>query len=246
MRAIILVAGASRRMGSITDTTHKTLLDVGGKPILHRMMTSLEEVGIHDGVFVYGYMGDKVREYVEQQFPEWSCEWIENPDYAETNTAYSVRLTREAVLARDEDVLLLNGDVVLDARPLERTLEANGSTALAVRYGEMGEEEVKVRLDDTNRIIEIGKHMPPEDTVGESVGINRLGSDIQEVLYDTLQRRIDHENGAMEFYEAAFNDMIQRGYRFDVADVTDVPVMEIDTPEDYEEVKKAVVNRLNT
>ena len=34
MNAIILVAGVARRLAPLTDTTHKALLPVGGRPIL--------------------------------------------------------------------------------------------------------------------------------------------------------------------------------------------------------------------
>ena len=38
MNALILIAGVARRLAPLTDTTHKALLPVGGRPILGRML----------------------------------------------------------------------------------------------------------------------------------------------------------------------------------------------------------------
>ena len=41
MKAVILVAGVARRLAPISDTTHKALLEVGGRSLLDRMLDAL-------------------------------------------------------------------------------------------------------------------------------------------------------------------------------------------------------------
>ncbi len=244
MTGLILVAGNSRRMGELTAYRHKTMLKVKSQPILHHMLTALVHEGINKVCFVCGYRQEELKQYVADNFSDLEVIWIENPVYAETNTAYSVWLTRDTLENAGDDVLLINGDVVLDHHAIHTTLVADGDTVLAVRRDRVAEEEVKVRLDDQERIIEIGKHLVPAESAGESVGINRLSTSLLPKLYDTFEDRIQNGNGKREFYEASFDALIQKGEVFTIADVTNDPVMEVDTPEDYEEVCKSIAPRL--
>ena len=60
MKAIILAAGIGRRMLPLTDDCHKTLLEVGGRTILGRILDGLEANGITEVYIVTGYRSDKV------------------------------------------------------------------------------------------------------------------------------------------------------------------------------------------
>ena len=244
MRAMILVAGCARRMGELTKTCHKSLLMVGDKPILSWLLDALVAENINDFIFIGGYRKEDLISFVDREYPECKVSWVENPDYSTTNTAYSVLLGKGVVLMDQQDLLLINGDVVFDRRAIAITLAAEGNNVLAVRGGQVDDEEVKVTLDDAKIITEIGKHIPYETAAGESVGINRLSTSILPELFDVIKRRCDEGAGKSEFYEAAFNELVQNGAIFNIADVTDVPVMEIDTPEDYAQVNEKVLPRL--
>ena len=50
--------------------------------------------------------------------------------------------------------------------------------------------------------------------------------------------------GRKEFYEHAFNELVYHGETFTTADVTELPVIEIDTPEDYETARSQFASRL--
>lgn len=230
-------------MGSLTDGSHKTLLPIGDRPILDWMLQSLTANELTDVTFVCGYNQHLLRDHVAKEHPSIRATWIENDVYDQTNTAYSLFLARETLLASGEDMLLLNGDVVLDHRAISATLEAKGANALATQFDRVGAEEVKVRMQD-ERIAEIGKHLTPQEAAGESVGINRISAESLPELFNTIDRRIREGEGRREFYEHAFNDMIQRGADFRTADVTSLPVMEVDTPEDYETVREEIAPRL--
>jgi len=244
MKALILVAGQSVRMGDLTTETHKTLLPVGDRPILSWMLQALKNNGINRVLFTCGYLRDRLEKWVNVRFPELEVSWIENPDYATTNTAYSVWLARDAVFEDEQDLLLINGDVVLDRRAIAATLEAEGKNVLATRFDRVAAEEVKLRLDGNGVVTEIGKHLVPTEAAGESVGINRLSRPFLELLFPTLEHRIEHGEGRREFYEQAFNELVGKGQIFRTADVTQLPVIEVDTPEDYEAAKEQFATRL--
>lgn len=208
------------------------------------MLQALQSNGINRVLFTCGYRRDLLENWVADNFPDLDVTWIENPDFATTNTGYSVWLTREHALADEEDLLLINGDVVLDRRVIAATLAAKGQNVLATRFDRVAAEEVKVHLDSNGVITEIGKHLVPEDAAGESVGINRLSRPLLEKLFPTLENRIMNGEGRKEFYEHAFNELVYHGETFTTADVTELPVIEIDTPEDYETARSQFASRL--
>ncbi len=65
MRAttIILAAGQGNRLKPLTENTPKCLLKVGGLPILHRQIESLQKHGIKDIIIVVGFMSEMVKNF---------------------------------------------------------------------------------------------------------------------------------------------------------------------------------------
>ncbi len=66
--AIIPVAGTGTRLKPHTYTYPKVLLTVGDKPILGHIIDKLIESGFKDICFVTGYLGEKVKEYVDLNY----------------------------------------------------------------------------------------------------------------------------------------------------------------------------------
>jgi glucose-1-phosphate thymidylyltransferase len=70
MKAIIPVAGAGTNLRPHTYTQPKPLIPVAGKPIIAFIIDQLQVAGVSEFVFVIGYMGEKIRHYVEQNYPD--------------------------------------------------------------------------------------------------------------------------------------------------------------------------------
>ena len=68
MKAIIPVAGIGTRLRPHTHTQPKALIPIAGKPILAHITDSLIEAGINDFVFIIGYLGDKIEQYVLEHY----------------------------------------------------------------------------------------------------------------------------------------------------------------------------------
>ena len=51
-------------------------MPVAGKPIIRFIVDKLVEAGMTDFVFVIGYLGDKVRDYIEQTYPDLQTEFV--------------------------------------------------------------------------------------------------------------------------------------------------------------------------
>lgn len=114
MKAIILAAGAGSRLGPLTQDRPKPLVEVAGKPILDRMLEQLARSGVRSICIVVGYLEDQIRQRVAERFPELDVSFVSNSRYASTNNIHSLKLAFDAAPA-DEDILLLEADLLLDA-----------------------------------------------------------------------------------------------------------------------------------
>ncbi len=77
MRAIIPVAGIGSRLKPHTHTVPKVLLNVGGKPILGHILDKLTAEGITKATFIYGHLGEMIKDYVRVNYRDIDSEFVE-------------------------------------------------------------------------------------------------------------------------------------------------------------------------
>lgn len=238
MKAIILNAGKGGRLGNLTDDRPKCLVEVGGRPILDFQLDALRAAGVLDLVMVVGYRQEMIRKYL-RHYPEFSVTWIENPDYAVTNTAYSLCLARHTMT---DDILYCNGDVLFHPELLRRLVASPAACPMAVERKRCGEEEVKVMVDGT-RIVAIGKELSPGIAFGEFIGVARFSSEIFELFRQTLEEVVIRDRLVNDYFERAIERMLGKAI-FTTLDSTDLPCIEIDFPEDLERASREIVPRI--
>src|SRR5205809_608870 len=111
MKVIIPVAGLGSKLRPHTHTQPKALVPVAGKPILAHIIDKLIEAGLHEFIFITGYLGDKIEEYIRENYPDIKKSFIlQEP---REGTAHAVRLTRELIGENDELIIAL-GDTIFD------------------------------------------------------------------------------------------------------------------------------------
>ncbi len=71
------MAGAGTRLRPLTYTQPKVLISVAGKPILSFIIDELAENGITDFVFVIGYLGEKIKEFVDKNYPHINAKFVQ-------------------------------------------------------------------------------------------------------------------------------------------------------------------------
>ncbi len=230
MKAVILAAGCATRLRPYSDDTPKTLLPVAGVPILRRTLTSLLRAGFDQFVIGTGYLEHMVRDAVASWFPSLDVTFVSNPDFRTTNNAYSLWLCREA--CANDGFILLDGDVVFDLAVVEELVD-RGPDCLAVRsVGGLGLEEVKVTADRQDRVLAIGKHVPVRSAMGESVGIELFSAATSRRLFDALHSRVHDQGLVNEYYEAAFQQILDEGVTLYGVDIGSKYASEIDTIDD--------------
>lgn len=230
MKAIILAAGIASRLRPLTDFTPKCLLQVGNKNILSLTIDNLLANHIKDVVIVTGYREQQIKDFVEEAYSQLHVDYIYNPVYDSTNNIYSLWLAKD--FFKEEEMLLMDSDIIFDAEILSKLLSSVHENCLALKKHAVQEEEIKLKVTDKGRILEIGKVVIPSEAIGESIGIEKFGSTFVKKLYKLLDHKMLIEKNVNQFYEAAFQELIDQGEDIYVVDVTENKCMEIDTAED--------------
>jgi choline kinase len=238
MKALILAAGIASRLRPLTDTTPKSLLKIGERTLLERSIDAMAANGITDFCIVTGYLREQIESFVRDKYKSTSVSFVHNPDYACTNCIYSLWLARE--FADGNDFLLLDSDLLYDPRIITRLLQSPSPNLLTLTRHELGQEEMKIVVDAQGEIVQINKTCAPQDAIGESLGIEKIGSDYSRALFRELEVMMDGEEYRNSFYELAFERLIKQGYTYRMLDVSDLFSCELDTVEDFENARRLI------
>lgn len=246
MRAIILAAGVGRRLGADADGP-KCLLNFGGRTLLDRHLRNLAANNIARTTICVGYQ----REHIETTISDGGYENVEtlfNDDYR-AGSIVSLWTARD-VLRSGEDIILMDADVLYTPAIMRALFKLPAHNRfLCDRNYQAGDEPVKICLRD-GQIIEFRKHLAADLTYndsGESVGFFAFTAKMAGRLADVTDSYVS--NGRRdEPYEEAIRDLaLASPNEFLVEDVSGLPWIEIDFPEDLtraaEEILPHIDNR---
>ncbi len=146
MQAIILAAGMGRRLGELTRTQTKCMVEVGGTRLIDRMLTQLSNLPLKRIIIVVGYQADGLRQHINKHYGHLNIRYVVNEVYDRTNNIYSLALAKEQLL--EDDTLLIESDLILDDAIFPLLLNnAWPNLALVAKY-ESWMDGTMVRLDD--------------------------------------------------------------------------------------------------
>lgn len=110
MKAIIPVAGAGTRLRPHTYTQPKALIPIAGKTILSFIVDQLQEAGIRDFVFVVGYLGEKIHDYVNSAYPHLNTHFVYQNE--RQGTGHAVKLAKEFI--DNDEIMVVLGDTICE------------------------------------------------------------------------------------------------------------------------------------
>jgi glucose-1-phosphate thymidylyltransferase len=110
MKAIIPVAGAGTKLRPHTYTQPKALIPIAGKTILSFIVDQLHEAGINEFIFIVGYLGEKIQEYVSQTYPQLTTHFVYQNE--RQGTGHAIELAKNIV--GDDEVFVTLGDTICE------------------------------------------------------------------------------------------------------------------------------------
>jgi glucose-1-phosphate thymidylyltransferase len=110
MKAIIPVAGAGTKLRPQSYTQPKALIPLAGKTVISIIIDQLREAGINEIIFIVGYLGEKIQDYVKSKYPDIKAHYVHQTD--RQGVGHAIRLTKNIV--NKDEVFVVLGDTICE------------------------------------------------------------------------------------------------------------------------------------
>lgn len=176
MRQIILAAGRGTRLAPLTDDRPKCMVELAGRPLIHRQLDVVRQAGIREIVLVGGYRAD--------QLPTEGVTLVMNEAYETTNMVRSLFRARGHF---DGGFIMSYGDIVFSSSALKAVMNSEADVAVAIdrqwhsywqeRFADPLDDAETLRIGNAGSIIEIGAKPKSLDEIeGQYIGLVKFSA----------------------------------------------------------------------
>ncbi len=204
--ALLLAAGTGIRLQPLTLTVPKCLTEVGGVPILERLVNNLKAQGFERLIVVIGHLGDHIQEFLQQHSDDMQIDYVINPDYRTSNNIYSLWLARHQIR---EPFLLVESDLVFETRMLDDMLQPD-KMAISNILPWMKGTTVELGFERRVTAFRRGGDRCDDAHQYKTVNLYSLSLNSWNKIEKRLHRYIS-EGRLSEYYEVVFGEMIADG-----------------------------------
>ena len=225
--AVILAGGKGPRLQRLHPETPKPMIRVADQPFLYWLTLWLARHGLRHFVYSTGYRGEQVELWAESdRFPEIErvCRRETIPLGTGGGLLNCLDLCRDWIVVVNGDGLVLGGIAELIA--LANTGVDGGLIGVAVqdttRYGSLA-------VDESGRLTGFREKVPGRGLINAGV-----------YLFCATVLRALGPNGACSLEYDLFPELIRRGANIRIIPVTNVPFIDIGTPETLNEAERFI------
>ncbi len=222
MKAIILAAGRGSRLGKLTESKPKPLVEVSGKPILEHLIRNATEAGIRKYFVNVGYLGYMIKKY----FGDGSRFGVSIQYFESAGKGPEQPLFTAREYLGDGVFYCFCGDNILLPSQIENIIAFHTqNNADATFTLEKGEPKTVKRVR-----IRGNKILGSSTNVGDPVLVYNIAMQTAflDALYETVK---DREEKAFAF---AMSDLAER---YDVY-ALNMPLININRPEDIQDAER--------
>jgi glucose-1-phosphate thymidylyltransferase len=215
MKAVIPLAGKGTRLRPHTYLTPKPLLRVGGRPVMSYILDDLSEIGVTEIVFVIGYLGEVVKEFMAREYPDIKPEYVVQE--VQDGTAGAVKLAEPFV---EDEMLILFVDTLFDADlSIAKNLGEEWSGVIWAKEVEDYQRFGVIVTDETGAMTRIVEK--PKDPISKLANIGLYYIRDRELLFKGIDKALSSSPGPSgEFYLTdAFQYMVDQGSKILTAPV---------------------------
>ena len=232
MKALILNSGLGHRMGAITKEHPKCMTEVSAhNTILSRQLRQLVSFGIEEVVMTTGYYDKVLVDYCNALHLPLRYTFVNNPVYDTTNYIYSIYCAKEQL--KDDDIILMHGDLVFENLVMEAVVESENSCMAVSSTLPLPQKDFKAVIKD-GRIEKVGIEF--FDHAMAAQPLYKIKKEDWLVWLANIEKFCEADNRKC-YAENAFNEVSDQ-CKIYPCDVENMLCAEIDTPEDL-----AVVTR---
>jgi len=207
-RAVILAASRGAEMGDVTAGIPKTMVSIGGVPLLHKLVAQFRASGIRRIVVIRGYAAEKVHA------PD--VEFVENDEFEGTGELLSLS---KALPHLEGEVIVSFGDILFRRHILNNLLAEEHDIVIAVdaawerRQGTAGyidyitaTRPYALRYDEEDAFLTaIGPRLDRGNIHGEWIGLMKMTSRGSAQVKAALEELA----GRADFRKLRFDDLFK-------------------------------------
>jgi glucose-1-phosphate thymidylyltransferase len=215
MKAVIPLAGKGTRLRPHTYLTPKPLLRVGGKPVMSYILDDLSELGVTEIVYVIGYLGDVVKEFMAREYPDIRPEYVVQE--VQDGTAGAVKLAEPFI---EDELLILFVDTLFDADlSVAKGLGEDWSGVIWAKEVEDYQRFGVIVTDESGAMTRIVEK--PQDPISKLANIGLYYIKDRDLLFKGIDKALGSPPGPSgEFYLTdAFQYMVDQGSKILTAPV---------------------------
>ena len=230
MKAIILSAGQGSRLGPLTATKPKCLIDFAGRSLLDRQLDTLAACGVSEVVVVTGFRDDQIEASLSRRIGGPRVRTIFNPFFKVADNLGSLFVAGHEL---DGDVLVWNGDTLVSEALMARVVANRGQDGICVtidRKDRYDDDDMKVVADHDGRLTAIGKRI--DDGVNaESIGLLAFRGRGAARFRDAIEAAMRTSEGTTIWYLRVIHHLAQSSDVWTL-DIKGEEWGEVDFPED--------------
>lgn len=210
LKAIIPVAGAGTRLRPFTYTQPKALIPIAGKPIISYIIDDLKSHGVSEFLFIVGYFGEKIVDYVKENYADLRTEFVFQAK--REGIGQAVLLVKEFVHPED-DLIIVLGDSLID---ISKEFYLSKMSSIAIKKVKDPSNFGVVELGDNGQIIRfVEKPKMPKSNLALT-GLYKIVD--TEILFSILEKYAKdgmRTEGEFQLTDV-LNEMLKQGVEFDL------------------------------
>lgn len=199
MKAIIPVAGAGTKLRPHTYTQPKALIPIAGKTVLSIIIEQLQDAGVQEFIFITGYLGEKIQDYVKDTFPGINSTFVNQNE--RQGLGHAILLTKDVV--KNDEVIIVLGDTICEYS-IKEVLQSEVSM-LAVKKVDDPRNFGVAEVDENSNILKVvEKPQIPKSNMA-LVGIYKIKQ--TAMMFDCLEANF--REGVKNRDEYSLTDALQ-------------------------------------
>ncbi len=232
MKVLILAAGQGDRLKHLTDDIPKALVKVCDRELIRFQLEFLDDPAVDKIGVVGGYHADSLKTFLARQ--NLPVAFFENTRF-EKGSILSIKAALDFL---DDDFLLMNVDHIYPKRLLNTLLkQTRGITAVCDFDRKLIADDMKVKLDEKRNLFQIHKKLAQYD--GGYIGMTYFPAEKVAIYKQAIEGTLS-KLGNKTSVEMILGELATRGEKIDIADVSGIRWLEVDTIEDLQKAEKTL------
>lgn len=238
-QALILAAGDSKRLRSLTKDKPKSFLEINNKKLIVHHLDRLADVGIEEVTIVVGFMKEMFMNYLGNKYKKINIKYVECDEYSKWNHGWSFYLSKDEIVKNQKDIIVVHADTFYESATLEGLLyDENDDVILADSEFAVKTNDELLVYGSTGIVKQLAfSNEKIENAIGEFIGLHKMSLGVFSKFCHYLEKHFDHK-GKADGYDRILGSFIKETNTVVNYRASETSWININYEEDYYYAKK--------